>query len=334
MRKIAIEEHFGSVRNYNQSGNPINQLIDTRMLKYPLEIYKPFTPELEAKINDITEVRLKEMDDAGIDMQVLCLGGRGPEIFNSEIGTDIASQINNLMFKITREFPKRFAAFATIAPQNPPRATVELKRAVEELGLVGLKINSNLEGHYIDDQEYWPILEMAEKLEVPIYLHPYIPYGELLKPLSKYPALKGSLWGYTVDCGIQVMRLICSGVFDKYPGLKFILGHLGEALPFWLWRIDNRWEKEEHNFDANNVQLMKKPSQYIRDNFFVTTSGVFDNPPLMCTYQALGPDKILFAVDYPYESSKEAVQFLDAAPISNIDKEKIYHLNAENILSI
>ena len=138
------------------------------------------------------------------------------------------------------------------------------------------------------------------------------------------------MWGYAAETGLHAVRLICSGVFDEYPRLKIILGHLGEALPFWQWRIDNKWQQKTPM--AKN--LRKKPSEYMKDNFFVTTSGMFSQPALLCALLTLGADNILFAVDYPYESSEAAVRFMDATSISASDKEKIYHLNVEKLLAL
>jgi len=146
--------------------------------------------------------------------------------------------------------------------------------------------------------------------------------------------LTGSMWGFAVDAGLHAIRLICSGAFDKFPGLKILLGHLGEALPFWLWRIDNRWEKGEYSAVYRAEKLGKKPSQYVKDNFYVTTSGNFWETAFMCAYEALGADRIMFAVDYPFEPNKEAVEFMEALPIPDSDKEKIYHLNAEKVFGL
>lgn len=156
----------------------------------------------------------------------------------------------------------------------------------------------------------------------------------MIKPFLTYPILAGPLWGYNMETGLGVMRLIFSGVFDKYPSLRIILGHLREALPFWLWRIENRWLKGKASSTSAGNQLRKTPGQYIKDNIFVTTSGMFGQEAFLCTYLALGAEKTLFAVDYPFESNEEAVQFMDLAPICDSDKEKIYNLNAGKLLAL
>lgn len=319
MKKIAIEEHFWTediINLFRSRKEPSGGLVD---------------PDIGSRLLDLREGRLRDMDESGIDMQVLCLAS-GLESFDASDGTAMAKKINDYLSEVVKGCPERFAGFAALAPQDPGAAANELERAVRELGLKGAKINSHIRGEYLDDPKYWVIFERAEKLGVPIYLHPRRPSPDMLKPYLTYPALAGSMWGYAAETGLHAMRLIFSGVFDKYPGLKIILGHLGEALPFWLWRIDNRWLREQVASDPMSKKLKKKPSQYIKDNFLVTTSGMFWQPALLCVYMALGAERILFAVDYPYESNREAVEFMDAMPICDSDKEMIYHANAERLL--
>jgi 2,3-dihydroxybenzoate decarboxylase len=156
----------------------------------------------------------------------------------------------------------------------------------------------------------------------------------MIKPYLTYPELASPAWGFAAETGLHAMRLICSGLFDKHPNLKIILGHLGEALPWWLWRLDSRWVVVGREESATAPPARKKPSEYIKENFYFTTSGMFWHPALQCCYSALGADRILFAVDHPYESSKDAVQFMDTASVCDGDKEKIYHLNAEKLFGL
>jgi 2,3-dihydroxybenzoate decarboxylase len=279
---------------------------------------------------DVDEGRLKEMDRSGIDMEVLSFPGVIESLDPSD-GIQICKRANDELAKITRQHPDRFAGFAALPIPAPAEAALELERSVKDLGLKGALIHPNMRtGDYVDDPKYWAIFEMAEKLAVPIYLHPGAPSADMIKPFLTYPLLSGSIWGFAADAGLRIMRLIFSGVFDKYPDLKIIIGHMGEALPFWLWRIDNRWQE----LDASKRRIPKKPSHYVKENIFVTTSGVFSAAPLLCTYLELGADRILFAVDYPFESNLKAVQFMDTAPICDSDREKIYHLNAEKLLGL
>ncbi|MFH1031558.1 MAG: amidohydrolase family protein [Chloroflexota bacterium] len=278
---------------------------------------------------DMDKGRLKVMDEAGVDMQVLSFFQPGVQALDVPVGVATAKKINDKLADVVKKYPTRFAGLAAIAPQAPEEAAKELERAVRKLGLKGTSINSHVKGEYLDDRKFRPIFAAAEKLDVPIYIHPQRPSPELLKSFSAYPVLAGAMAGFAAEVSLHALRLICSGLFDEYPKLKIVLGHMGEALPYWLWRIDNHWKR-----DPLSKKLKKTPSQYIKDNFFITTSGMFWGPPLMCAYLALGADNILFAVDYPFESSQEGVQFIQSVPICDSDKEKICHLNAEKLLGL
>ncbi len=343
MKKIAIEEHFlteefVSYLRSNKGYPRLESIEDEKNNKierlwHSADIKGVLSPDLKSRLLDLGEGRLREMEKTGIDMQVLSLT-TGVEQFDASDGTAMARKTNDELSKVVKKYPQKFAGFAALAPQDPGAAADELERAVKELGLKGVKINSHIRGEYLDDEKYWVIFERAEKLGVPIYLHPRSPSPDMLKPYLAYPGLAGAVLGFAAETSLHAIRLILSGVFDKYPGLKIILGHLGEALPFWLWRIDNRYLKERIASDPRARKLEKTPSQYFKDNFLVTTSGMLWQPALLCTYLALGADRILFAVDYPYESSREAVEFMEVAAICDSDKEKIYHLNVEELLAL
>ena len=284
---------------------------------------------------DNLEERLKDMDESGIDMQVIsCVFPHG-SFDNASDATAMVKRINDQLSRVVKKYPKRFASFASLAPQDPNATANELERAVKDLGFKGAMVESNVKGEYFDDQKYWIIFERAEKLGVPIYLHPSIPSPDMIKPFLTYPVLTRAMWGFAAEAGLSAMRLICSGVFDKYPGLKIILGHMGEGIPYWLWRIDNRWERGKAlHPDWYVGNLQKTPSQYFRENFYVTTSGMFWPPALQFICSVLEDDKILFAVDYPQESNKVAVEFIESTPISDSTKEKICHLNTEKLLRL
>ena len=279
--------------------------------------------------------RLKDMDEAGVDMQVLSYAFIYDESIDAKEATASARSINDTLAKVVEKYPERFSSFAVVALQDPEAAANELERAVKELGLKGTLIYSGLGGEFLDNQKFWAVLEMAEKLDVPIYLHPGRMSPDMAKPFMDYPILSSSMWGFAVDTGLHAMRLICSGVFDKYQDLKIILGHMGEGIPYWLWRIDNRWTREQELFkDDPATKLPRKPTEYFRDNFYVTTSGMFWHPVLQFVNSVLGADRILFASDYPPESLSEAAQFAETMPLSDSDKEKICHLNAERLLKL
>jgi 2,3-dihydroxybenzoate decarboxylase len=343
MKRIAIEEHFftagyltylRSRKDYPRSETVKAENREMEWLRLAPGCSLPSPPHLQSGLLEVGEGRLKIMDEVGIDMQVLSLSFPGVEALDPSDATSMSKRVNDELFAVTQKYLGRFAGFAAIAPQNPDAAANELERAVKELGFKGAMVNSHTRGEYLDDRKYWVIFEKAEKLNVPIYIHPRQPSPDMIKPYLTYPELATPAWGFAAETGLHAMRLICSGLFDKYPGLKIILGHLGEALPWWLWRLDSRWIVVGREESAFGMLAKKKPSQYIKDNFYVTTSGMFWHPALQCCYSALGADRILFAVDHPYESDKEAVEFMDKASICDIDKEKIYHLNAEKLLGL
>ena len=337
MKKIAIEEHFTTEEHLDhlqlilQKRYPNPEVVEEEK---HLGLELPFlVPERDeqvlARLLDPSAGRIKELDQTGIDMQVLSLVSPGVQVFEAATATKLAKKMNNGLSKAIREFPERLSGFASVALQNPEEAADELERAVKELGLRGVLINSHTKGEYLDDKKYRVFLQRVARLRVPLYIHPRAPSPAMIEPYLGYPLLSTPLCGFGAEVSLHALRLICSGLFDELPELKIILGHLGEALPFWLWRLDNMWERAPVYND-----LQKTPSQYFKDNFLVTTSGLFSQPALLGVYQSLGADRILFAVDHPFESNEAAIQFMKEAPISDTDKEKIFHLNAEKTLSL
>jgi len=344
MKKIDLEAHFftNDYAEYLLSRKEYPKLETVKdernqefiRLSYGPTMYASRLHGLHNRLLDLEDIRLKEMDEAGIDMEVLTLGGPGCEQFDAKDGTFWAKKTNDDLSRIVKKYPDRYTGLAALAPQDPDGAADELVRAVKELGLRGGKINSHVRGEYLDGKKYWVIFEAAEKLGVPIYIHPNLPSPSMLPAYADYGyALAGTALGFAAETSLHAMRLIYSGVFDKYPGLQIILGHLGEGLPFWLWRIDFFWLKLSHHTE-NRPRIERKPSDYVKDNFTATTSGMFFQPAFICSYLALGADRIAFAADYPFEENKNAVQFMESVPICDSDKEKIYHLNAEKLLKI
>jgi predicted TIM-barrel fold metal-dependent hydrolase len=266
--------------------------------------------------------RLKDMDNAGIDMQVLS-SVFGSSLLAPEEATLEAKRMNDELSKVVAKYPQRFSAFAKISLQDVDANAKELERAVKQLGLKGAIISEHLfdGGVNLYDKKYGPIWETAEELEVPVFFH----FGG---------ALEGVI-GMGAVITLQVMGMIEHGIFNQHPGLKIILGHLGEAMPFWLWRIDDRWLADKNRTPRPQASdLPKSPGQYFKDNFYVNTSGQFSATVLQFVCSVLGAERILFAVDYPVESAIEGAKFIESAPISDGDKEKICHLNAEKLFKI
>jgi len=217
------------------------------------------------------------MDKAGIDIQVLSLSSPGIELLETEPAIKWCKQTNDEMATWVKAHPTRFAGLAALPCQDPAAAVAELDRCVQKLGFKGALIKSNIRGEYMDAKQYWPIWAEAEKLDVPIYLHPRQPAASMEKPYLDYPGMTSAMIGFGHDVHLHCLRLMCGGVFDEFPKLKLVIGHMGETFPYLLWRIDNHFGRFEQY-----KKLKKKPSEYFRDNFVCTISGVNWYPSLLC----------------------------------------------------
>ncbi|MCG8588148.1 MAG: amidohydrolase family protein, partial [Proteobacteria bacterium] len=282
---------------------------------------------------DLGEGRIEAMDEAGIDVQVLQLTSPGVQVYDAKQAFDLAQSTNERLSEAVRARPDRLAGLATIAPQDPAGAAKELERAVKTLGLKGGLINSHTKGEYLDDPKFWVIFEKAQELDVPIYIHPRVPARDMVKPFQEYFGLEAAAFGFPMDASLHALRLILSGVFDDYPRLQIVLGHMGEGLPFWLPRIDKKMALFASVKEPKR-RLERAPSEYFLDNFHVTTSGMNYHAPMKLAHEVLGPERVLFAVDYPFEENEEAVQAMDGAPFSDEDKTKMYQTNAERVFKL
>jgi 2,3-dihydroxybenzoate decarboxylase len=315
--KITLEEHF----------------LTEYFNKFEDSIVKSFRPNfrywMEDRISEFTEKRLESMDEHGIEIQVLSLTVPGIQaIKDADEAVYQAKSVNDFLAEITFKSSDRFAGFASLPCQNPQVAADELERAVTQLGLKGALINGHTNGEYLDQQKFWCIWERAESLGVPIYLHPNSPVDQW-KVMEGYPELTKAMWGWGVETATHTLRIILSGLFDRFPKSTLVLGHMGETLPFTLQRLDDRF-----GVGADNRNLEKSPSQYIRDNIMVTTSGVCSPEALLCTQLALGTERIMFSVDYPYQCPEEATKFIESAPLSPSDLRKICYENAKKLLNL
>jgi 5-carboxyvanillate decarboxylase len=286
---------------------------------------------VHARLVDVGAGRIAHMDATGIDMAVLSITSPGVQVFDAVTATRLARDANDVLAAAVAAHPTRLAGLAAVAPQYPDGAAQELQRAANTLGLKGYLINSHTHGEYLDDQKYWPIFEAAEALDLPLYLHPREPAPGLVAPFLDY-GLYFAGFGFAVETSLHAMRLIMSGVFDRFPKLRLVLGHMGEGLPFWLQRIDNRYLLQVR---IGAVKKMARlPSEYFLDHFVITTAGVMSAPALKLSLEVLGEDRILFAADYPYESVEEGVAFLDQVDITEAQRQKIYSRNAERVFKL
>jgi 2,3-dihydroxybenzoate decarboxylase len=319
VRTIGLEEHFvtDDLAGYGAATSTIA----------PPHVWA----EASRRLLDLSAERLSAMDSAGLDVQVLSLNSPGIQAEpDAAVAVARATEVNDLLATTIAANPTRFAGFAALPLQDPKAAARELERSVTQLGLKGALVNAHTQGVYLDDPSLRVVWEYAAGLDVPLYLHPAIGVDHA-HVLSGHPELIGPMWSWGGDTASHVMRLIFSGVFDDFPDAKLLLGHMGEGLPFMLWRLDSRWDFHFHH----GIELARgKPSEYLRHNLYITTSGVCDAPPLLCSILALGADHILFGTDYPFEEMATATEFLAHAPISPADRAKIAHLNAERLLKL
>jgi len=290
----------------------------------------PANKPLDDRLLDIGADRIAHMDAIGIDMQVLSLTSPGVQVFETALATRLAAESNDALAAAVKAHPTRFAGLAAIAPQDPVAAAREIERA-PKLGLCGIIVNSHTRGEYLDAPKYWPILEAAQALDLPIYLHPREPAASWVAPYLDY-ALWFAGWGFAAETGLHAMRLIMSGTFDRFPNLRIVIGHMGEGLPFWLQRIDNRYRLEVKIGACGRLERL--PSEYFLDNFVITTSGVTSMPALRLSLDEVGVERILFAADFPYEDDAEAVRFMDGANITEEERKKIYETNACRVFKL
>jgi predicted TIM-barrel fold metal-dependent hydrolase len=324
LRVIAIEEHFITPMYREHVGaNEFRRF-------YLKSRSEELGHDIVEQNSDLGQKRLAHMDAAGIDMQVLSFGSPGPQAFAADVAIPMARDANERLYQTMEKYPGRFAGFAALATADPEAAARELERCVTKLGFKGAMIHGHQRGSFLDERRYWPIFERAEALDVPIYLHPTLPHPDAIKAYFEgYEELARAGWGFAVDTSCHFLRIVFAGVFDAYPKLKIILGHLGEGLPFAMHRLD-----EHTRAAAARRGLKRSPIDYLRDNLFVTTSGNWYEPAFQCTLAALGADRILFAVDWPYEANKTGVKFLKKISVSDSDREKIAHRNAEYLLKL
>jgi len=316
MKVVALEEHYWDAEvasHFKERGPEMRN------------------PQMLERLHDLGALRLKEMDEAGIDLQVLSHGAPATQRLEGDLAVQVAKGANDRLHKAVESNPGRFEAFAVLPSNEPKAAADELERAVTKLGFKGAMLHGLSNGLFLDDKRFWPIYERAQKLDVPIYLHPAVPHPAVVEAyykdyLKEFPGLLTAAWGFTVETATQGIRMVLSGVFDAYPGLKMILGHLGESLPFSLWRIDMALQR------PGNVKTPFRDT--FRNHFWITTSGNFSTPALLCCVMEMGADRILFSVDYPFVPNPPGVKWMEHVPLGPEDRAKILHGNAERLLRL
>jgi predicted TIM-barrel fold metal-dependent hydrolase len=313
LKVIALEEHYwdAEVSKHFEPGEARN-------------------PELLKRLHDLGELRIREMDVAGIDVQVLSHAAPSTQRLDAATAIPLAKRANDRLNETVRAHPDRFAAFAALPTADPKAAADELERTVDKLGFKGAMVHGPTNGVFFDDRRFWPIFERAQALDVPLYLHPSVPVKAVADAyykdyLDQYPQLLTAAWGYTVETATQGIRMVLSGVFEKYPGLKIILGHLGESLPFSAWRINMALSRGD------------RPSTFretFNRHFWITTSGNFCTPALMCCIMEMGVGRILFSVDYPFVPNPPGAKWMEDLPLSLEDRVKILSANCERLLKM
>jgi uncharacterized protein len=328
MRTVALEEHF----TVPAIAGRIDKAVLARRGFRPRTLPKGAPNPLE-QLPEIGERRLKSMDDAGLSVQVLSNSGAGPDLVPGPDGVAMARETNDYLAKVIAGRPDRFAGFATLPLQSPDAAAKELARTVKELGFVGAMVHGTTEGRFLDHPSFDVILAAAEELDVPIYIHPHIPPEPVRQAyFSDLPAGAGRVletagWGWHSETAVHVLRMVVAGTLDRHRRLKLIIGHMGEMLPMMMDRADKVF--------AIDIDHLQRPvSRTILDQVWITTSGIFDEPPFLAALLTFGIDRIMFSVDYPFAADALGREFLNRISLSPADMEKLTHRNADALLKL
>lgn len=327
LRKIALEEHYTVPVPVNGRAQPSSMSRDAGL-------DEAFLAAVQRRMQDLHGTRIEEMDQSGIDVSILSLRSPGTEGIPDPVrAATVAREANDFLAAEIAKSNGRLAGFACVALQDTRAAIAELDRAINRLGFKGVLINGyvNIEGpddaHYLDEERFLPFWEAVAALGVPVYLHPRAPRDR--RSFAGHKELLGATWGFAPETATHALRLVYSGLFDRLPGLTVILGHMGETLPFFAWRI-------QHCFEWNpaDKRLEKRLQDYLCDNFFITTSGNNSDQALICALLTIGSDRILFSTDYPFEMATDAARWIERAPISELDRRKIAFENARKLFTL
>lgn len=337
-QRIATEEAFATTELFNR----YRRMLESGTVQDPgfvslwgfyLQSPSERATQIIERLQNIAGRRIADMDATGIDMHILSLTSPGVQVFDAATAVALARDSNDQLAAAIAKHPTRLAGLAAVAPQNPREAAKELERGVRALGLKGAILNSHTLGEYLDDPKFWELFAAAEALDVPVYLHPNSPSAGLIQPLLQR-GLDGAIYGFGVDTGMHLLALITSGLFDRFPRLKLVVGHLGEALPFWLFRLDymHRATVASKRY-AFMKPLRRKVSDYMRENVYVTSSGMAWAPAIQFCQQVMGEDRVMYAMDYPYQFEAAEVIAMDGVGTETA-RAKFYELNARAVFGL
>lgn len=336
--RIATEEAFAPpelMKTYRDllAGGGVDDPGFVSLWGFYLGSPSPRATTIIERLQDMGSRRLGDMDERGVDRQIIALTAPGTQILNRDMAVAMATLANDQLAEACRNHPERYTGMVAVAPQDPVGAAREIERGAK-LGFRAVIINSHTHGEYLDDPKFWPILEAAEAHGLPIYIHPNTPPKAMIGPMLE-AGLDGAVFGFGVETGMHALRLIVKGVFDRFPRLKVILGHMGEALPFWQYRLDymHGATVRSNRYDFLKP-LNKRPSEYLRDNFYITNSGMAWEPAIKFTQATVGVDNVLYAMDYPYQCDVEEVVRLDAMDMDAATKRKFFQTNAETVFGL
>lgn len=340
-KRIATEEAFATPELFKLYA----EILEKKQINDPgfeslwgfyLTHMSPRAVAIREQLVDLGERRLGDMDDTGIDHAILALTSPGVQVLDADTANHIAETSNDIVAEACKKYPDRFSALAAAAPQDPKTAAKEIERGVTKLGLKGVIINSHTHGEYLDDKKFWDIFEAAESLDVPIYLHPNSPPPKMIEPFLEC-GLDGAVFGFGVETGLHTLRIITAGVFDRFPKLQIVIGHMGEALPFWLYRLDfmHGATVRSKRYKDCMQPIKKKIADYLRENIYITNSGMAWAPAIKFTQSIVGDDRVMYAMDYPYQFVAEEVGVLDSDnDVSMAVKKKFYQTNAERVFKL
>jgi 5-carboxyvanillate decarboxylase len=330
-QRIAVEESFCTPEIIKVIGAFMAGAEGERTgFKNIADSYSEYIKSTGPLILDVGEGRIAAMDAAGIQKMILSLTSNGVQSLNADLATGLVKDANDQLRGVIAKYPTRFDGLVAVAPQAPETAAKELERGITQLGMKGVIINSHAAGEFLDSPKYRVIFEAAQANDAPVYLHPTVPPPSMNKPYMDY-GLIGAMMGFTAESSLHAMRLILSGLFDDFPKLRMVLGHLGEGIPYYLQRIDTHFT---YMSSSMGKKLKRLPSEYFKDHFWVSTSGMNGTPAVKFCKEVLGIDRIMFAADYPYEDMPLEVKRMDAEIFSEDEMNKIYHANAEKLFRL